>query len=118
MSLIASTPPIFSLPESLVVITLRGFQIFLHQTAQQTGVFCAMPRSAGPRLCDGAQQLRSQPAYPFVVRPGQLDVALGVDHRSVAQPFLQHGDRNAPQHAVAAVGVPEGVGVGPGGVDP
>ena len=73
--------------------------------------------SLAPALNKYAHQ-SSQPANPFVVRPGQLDVALRIDHRGVAQPFLQHGNRNAPQHAVAAVGVPEGVGVGPGGVDP
>ena len=37
----------------------------------------------------------SQPANPFVVRAGQLDVALSVLEGLVAQPFLQHGDRNS-----------------------
>ena len=62
--------------------------------------------------------LSSHPANPFVVRPGQFDVPLTVGQRRVAQLFLQHGNRNTPQHAVAAVGVPEGVRVGPGGAEP
>ena len=61
--------------------------------------------------------LPSQSANPFVVRPGQLHVALRVLEGLVPQPLLQHGDRDAPEDAVAAVGGPEGVGVGPGRVD-
>ena len=89
--------------------------------AQETGVFAHGPRVrpfSFAELLNKAAQLYLQPANPFVVRPGQLDVALGVDHRRVAQPLLQDGNRHAPQHAVAAVSVPEGVRVGPGGVDP
>ena len=53
-----------------------------------------------------------------MVRASQLDVALGVLEGLVTQPFLQHWDRHAAQHAVAAVGVPESMGVGPLRVDP
>ena len=69
------------------------------------------------QLCADAQQMRSQPVYPFVVRPCQFHVALRVLEGLVPQPFLEHGDRHAPEDAVAAVGVPEGVGVGPGRVN-
>ena len=69
-------------------------------------------------LLNKPAQLYLQPANPLVVRPGQLHITLGIDHRGVPQPLLQHRDRDAPQHAVAAVGVPEGVGVGPGRVYP
>ena len=50
------------------------------------------------------------------MRPGQFHVALCVLEGLVAQPLLQHGDRHAPEHAVTAVGVPQGVGMGPLGV--
>ena len=64
-----------------------------------------------------ANKCGSQPGHPFVMRAGQLDVTLRVLEGLVAQPLLQHRDRNTSQHAVAAVGVPEGVGVGPRRVD-
>ena len=89
--------------------------------AQETGVFAHGPRVrpfSFAELLDKAAQLYLQPANPFMVRPGQLHVALRVGQRRVAQPFLQYWDRNPSQHAVAPVGVPEGVRVGPGGVDP
>ena len=86
-------------------------------SAQQTGVFARCSTwaalSFAPTLIKYAHP-SSQPRYPFVVRPGQLDVALGVDHRGVAKPFLQYWDRDPSQDAVASVGVPEGVRVGPG----
>ena len=31
-----------------------------------------------------------------MVRPSQLYIALGIDHRGVPQPLLQHRDRDAP----------------------
>ena len=46
-----------------------------------------------------------------MVRPGQLHVAQGVLEGLVAHPFLKHGDRHAAEHAVTAVGMPEGMGV-------
>ena len=64
-----------------------------------------------------ANKYGSQPGHPFVMRAGQLHIALRVLEGLVAQPFLQHGNRNAAEDAVTAVGVPEGVGVGPGRVD-
>ena len=39
-------------------------------------------------LLNKPAQLYLQPANPFVVRPGQLDVALRVGQRRVAQPLL------------------------------
>ena len=61
--------------------------------------------------------LGSQPRYPFVVSPGEFQIALSIVEGLVAQPLLQHRDRDDAEHADAAVGVPEGVGVGPSRVD-
>ena len=87
----------------------------------KNGRFFAASRPTDLELCAGAQHIcvsNSQSANPFVVRPSQLHIALGVDHGGMAQPFLQDGDRNPSQDAVAAVGVPQGAGVGPGRVYP
>ncbi len=79
--------------------------------AHQTGVWGHPTDAEFSSFGEAANKYGSQPTNPFVVRPGQFHVALGVPEGLVAQPFLQHGDRHAPQHAVAAVGMPEGMGV-------
>ena len=60
-------------------------------SVQQTGVFAWRPDPWILSLASALNKyahLSSQPANPFVVRPGQLHIALGVDHRGVPQPLL------------------------------
>ena len=60
--------------------------------------------------------LRSRSRYPLVMGSRQLDVALRVLEGLVAQPLPKDGGRYATEDVVAAVGVRQGVGVGPGGI--
>ena len=49
---------------------------------------------------------------------GQLNIALRVGQGLMPHPLLEDGEGYAPQDAVAAVGVAEGVGVGSGWINP
>ena len=53
-----------------------------------------------------------------MVPTSQFHVALRLGEGTVSQPPLQHHRRHAVQNGVASVGVPEGMGMGPRGVQP
>ena len=71
-----------------------GCQVDVHRSSlrstngPQTGVFGHLTDVGLFSFGKAANKYGSQPGHPFVVRPGQLDVALRVHHRGVPQPLL------------------------------
>ena len=59
-----------------------------------------------------------QPLHPVVVATRQLHVSFRLRQGVVSQPLLEHRCGDAVEDGVPSVGVPEGMGVGPHGVQP
>lgn len=78
--------------------------------------FDTLPVIRAPALVKWSKTLVNnlQPANPFVVSSGQFHVALRVRQGLMPQPLLEDRDRHPAKHAVTAVGVAEGVRMGPG----